>query len=142
MYKPDFAAAFSNETEMVRVDVVEDSPSEFRGSLTGVLTVGRVAYGHLECSDSDGLEQGVLAVVVDGGEGDATVLPAGDGTWQWYYHAGPSFDGEGAFTVALTDNLGVETQQVITVTGEPSQSIGLACKHGYSSESKWFTGLV
>ena len=125
VYKPDFAAAFSNETETVRIDVVEDSPSEVRGNLTGVLTVGRVAYGHIVCSDSDGLEQGVLAVVVDGGEGDATVLPAGNGTWQWHYHAGPSFDGEGTFTVSLTDNLGVETQQVITVTGEPSRSIGL-----------------
>ncbi|MFL2861931.1 MAG: hypothetical protein ACJ0BJ_05010, partial [Pirellulales bacterium] len=124
LYAADFQASFSNETEVVHVRITQDSPSVFEGDTSGVLNVGRSSYGFLACSDADGLQQGVLSVAVDGAKGDASVLPAGDGGWQWYYHAGPLFDGDDSFTVTLIDDLGVETQQTIAITGEPSQTVG------------------
>jgi len=124
LYATNYTASFSNETEVVRVRITQDSPSVFEGDTSGVLNVGRTAYGFLACSDADGLQQGVLSVAVDGAKGDASVLPAGNGGWQWYYHAGPLFDGDDSFTVTLIDDLGLETQQTITITGEPSQTVG------------------
>ena len=124
VYSPNFKASFSNEAEVVRVRITQNSPSVFEGDTSGVLNVGRAAYGFLACSDADGLQQGILSVAVDGAKGDASILPAGNGGWQWYYHAGPLFDGDDSFTVTLIDDLGVETQQTITITGEPSQTVG------------------
>ena len=75
-YSPNFKASFSNEAEVVRVRITQNSPSVFEGDTSGVLNVGRAAYGFLACSDADGLQQGILSVAVDGAKGDASILPA------------------------------------------------------------------
>ena len=43
----------------------------------------------------------------------------------WFYDAGSNFDGSDSFTIRFYDEIGGYTDKLITVTGEPSRSIGL-----------------
>lgn len=102
----------------------QDTPAQFIGDASGVLTVGRIARGAFRYNDADTPDEKRGAeVIASGAHGDATLIRL-VGETLWFYDAGPSFPGQDSFTVRLYDRLGGFTDQVISVTGEPSRRGG------------------
>ena len=115
--------AFSVRSGSVGISVsAVDDVSVVDGGQSGVLNTARVAGSTLRVTDADGLGgYGVFALQTPPQHGSAVVF---DGSGQWLYYAGPSFAGEDQFTIRITDVAGGYTDRVISVTGEPSRTIG------------------
>jgi hypothetical protein len=115
--------AFSVDFGSVSANVLSvDDHAVVAGGNSGVVNEARVAASTLRVIDADGFgDYGVFALQTPPQHGSAVVF---DGSGQWLYYAGPSFAGEDQFTVRITDVAGGYTDQVISVTGEPSRTIG------------------
>jgi hypothetical protein len=122
-YENSSLNAFSVDFGSVSANVLSvDDHALVTGGNSGVVNAARVAASTLRVIDADGLgDYGVFALQTPPQHGSAVVF---DSSGQWLYYAGPSFAGEDQFTVRITDVAGGYTDQVISVTGEPSRTIG------------------
>ena len=96
------------------ITLTVNNPSQFFGNLEGTGDEDNVISGRLEATDVDGLENGNNFTIKENPSNGAATINASSGNW--HYMPKANFNGEDTFTVTVTDDLGVASTQIISIT--------------------------